>query len=177
MMAFLNCKLYKCKLATHIIGCFRLFEPHLECTMDIHFITNCEIEPEVDCLIIPAWEGEVHVAINSSLINVEDQTSLNLINERGNLTGKDNFYLPTPMSAYRGILILGLAKRGNLAPNFQRIWQSSKKCFSNTGKHHLLLEMEHTPELETVILSQQLTWACMNMMSSKPKKQKILKLM
>ena len=118
--------------------------------MDIHFITNCEIEPEVDCLIIPAWENEVHVAINSSLIAVEDQTSLNLINDRGNMSGKDLFYLPTPMSAYRGILILGLGKKeGDLSHKFRNATGKAVGLLQKYKKHHLLLELEHTPDLQT----------------------------
>jgi leucyl aminopeptidase len=118
--------------------------------MDIHFITNCEIEPEVDCLVIPAWENEVHVAINSSLINVEDQTSLNLINDRGTISGKDLFYLPTPMSAYRGILILGLGKKeGDLSHKFRNATGKAVGLLQKYKKHHLLLELEHAPDLQT----------------------------
>ncbi|WDE98758.1 leucyl aminopeptidase [Lentisphaera profundi] len=118
--------------------------------MDIHFITNCEIEPEVDCLIIPAWEGELDGAINSSLIALEDQTSLNLIHERGNICGKDMFYLPTPMSAYRGILILGLGKKeGDLSHKFRSATGKAVSLLQKYKKHHLLLELGHVPELQT----------------------------
>jgi leucyl aminopeptidase len=144
--------------------------------MDIHFITNCEIEPDVDCLIIPAWDDAVVTAINSPLISTEDQTALQLIHESGVLCGKENFYFPTPLSAYRGILIMGLGKKeGDLANKFRQATGKCVQLLKKMKKHHLLLELEHLPELapqqfvESLILSQYEHDAC------KSKKSDVIK--
>ncbi len=144
--------------------------------MDIHFITNCEIEPEVDCLVIPVWEDQIHVAINSPLIAVEDQTSLNLIHERGNICGNDTFYIATPMSAYRGIMLLGMGKKdGDLNHKFRQATGKAVPLLQKYKKHHLLLEMEHVPELRPRLFAAALTLAQYSFDEYKTKKADSIK--
>ncbi|MCM8528371.1 MAG: leucyl aminopeptidase, partial [Lentisphaeraceae bacterium] len=130
--------------------------------IDIHLISQCTIEPEVDCLIIPAFEDALNEAVSSKLILPEDKTILDLLIEKGNIDGKDNFYLPTPLSPYQSIMILGLGKKSELkASTFRENSGKCSKSFQKLKKTHLLLEMAQASDVinaeqfvEAIVLGQ-----------------------
>ncbi|MCM8541070.1 MAG: leucyl aminopeptidase [Lentisphaeraceae bacterium] len=130
--------------------------------IDIHLISQCTIEPEVDCLIIPAFEDALNKAVSSKLILPEDKTILDLLIEKGDIDGKDNFYLPTPLSPYQSIMILGLGKKADLkCSTFREIAGKVSKNFQKLKKTHLLLEMAQTSQVleseqfvEAIVLGQ-----------------------
>ena len=43
--------------------------------INIHLISQCTIEPEVDCLILPAFEDAIGEATASSLLLSEDKVT------------------------------------------------------------------------------------------------------
>jgi len=130
--------------------------------IDIHLINQCTIEPEVDCLIIPAYEDALADATESKLLLAEDKTLINILIEKGNIDGKDNFYLPVPFSPYQSIMILGLGKKSEIkASKFREAAGKSCKTFQKYKKTHLLLEMAQTSKkldadqfVEAIILGQ-----------------------
>lgn len=129
--------------------------------IDIHLINQCTIEPEVDCLVIPVFEDTLSEAFNSALLQREDKIVLELLTEKGNLTGKDNYYLPTPLSAYQSIMLIGLGKKADLKnTTFREATGKAVKTFQQYKKSHLLLEIAPAKELdaenfiEAIILGQ-----------------------
>ncbi|NQZ56374.1 MAG: leucyl aminopeptidase [Lentisphaeraceae bacterium] len=129
--------------------------------IDIHLINHCTIEPEVDCLVIPAFEDCLSEALNSALLQSEDKTVLQLLVEKGNLTGKDNYYLPTPLSAYESVMVIGLGKKEDLKnTTFREATGNAVKVFQQYKKSHLLLEIAPNIELdaehfvEAIVLGQ-----------------------
>ena len=117
--------------------------------IDIHLINQCTIEPEVDCLVIPAFEDSLSEALSSPLLQSEDQTVLQLLAEKGNITGKDNYYLPTPLSAYQSVMVIGLGKKEDLKnTTFREASGKAVKVFQQYKKTHLLLEIAPTAELD-----------------------------
>ena len=116
--------------------------------MDIHLITNCEIEPEVDCLVIPVWKEEIALGLESPLLATEDKTALKLLLESGSLTGADNFYFPTPLSADRGVVVMGLGdKNSNPDNQFRQATGKLAPLLKKMHKSQLVVELSHSPEL------------------------------
>lgn len=130
--------------------------------IDIHLISQCTIEPEVDCLIIPAFEDALNEAASSKLILPEDKTAIDLLIEKGNIDGKDNFYLPTPVSPYQSIMVIGLGKKADLKTStFRENSGKAAKTFQKLKKTHLLLEMAQSSDsinaeqfVEAIVLGQ-----------------------
>ena len=130
--------------------------------IDIHLISQCTIEPEVDCLIIPAFEDALQEATDSKLLLKEDKTLLNLLIEKGTIDGKENFYLPVPLSPYQSIMVIGLGKKKEIKPSkFRESIGNACKTFQKYKKSHILLEMALAEDkidadqfVEAVILGQ-----------------------
>jgi len=129
--------------------------------IDIHLINKCTIEPEVDCLVIPAFEDSLSEALKTPLLQSEDRVALELLAEKGSIKGKDNFYLPTPLSSYQSILVLGLGKKEDFKNTTFR--EATGKCvsiFQRFKKSHILLEVAHDQAInpkhfvEAVVLGQ-----------------------
>jgi leucyl aminopeptidase len=118
--------------------------------IDIHLITQCTVEPEVDCLVIPAFENDLLSAISSKLIESEDKAALDILVHKGNIDGKDNFYFPTPLSPYQSIMIIGLGKKEEYKDSkYREAVGKIANTFQKFKKTHLLLETAHSDELNT----------------------------
>ena len=130
--------------------------------IDIHLISQCTIEPEVDCLIIPAFEDALPEAASSKLLLAEDKTIVDLLIEKGNIDGKENFYLPTPLSPYQSIMVIGMGKKDDAkASKFRDAAGKASKTFQKFKKTHLLLEMAQVSDIldadqfvEAIVLGQ-----------------------
>jgi leucyl aminopeptidase len=117
--------------------------------IDIHLINQCTIEPEVDCLVIPAFEDRLEDALNSVLLQSEDRVALSLLVEKGSIKGDSAFYLPTPLSAYQSVMIIGLGKSEETKHStFRQAVGKAVPTFCHFKKTHLLLEMAHLDELK-----------------------------
>ena len=130
--------------------------------IDIHLISQCTVEPDVDCLVIPAFEDALNEAAASKLLEKEDKSALNLLIEKGSIDGKSNFYFPTPMSSYQNIMIIGLGKKEDVTTSkYREAAGKAASTFQKMKKTHLLLEAEHTEGLldcdnfvEAIVLGQ-----------------------
>jgi leucyl aminopeptidase len=128
----------------------------------IDLINQCTIEPDVDCLILPAFEDALKEASASSLLCSEDKVALELLIDKKNITGQDNFYLPSPLSPYQSVMVIGLGKQADAnSVKFREAVGKAAKTFLKLKKTHLLLEMAHLSApisaeqfLEGVILGQ-----------------------
>ena len=113
--------------------------------MNVHFITQCVVEHEVDCLVLPVFEGEIAKALETRLLQPEDRTILSILVEKKQITGKENFYLPTPMANYESVLILGLGKKeGCASRKLREATGKAAATISAAKKKHLFLELAHT---------------------------------
>ncbi|MCM8535473.1 MAG: leucyl aminopeptidase [Lentisphaeraceae bacterium] len=113
--------------------------------IDIHLINQCTVEPEVDCLVIPAFEDALNEAAESPLLEKEDKSALSILSEKGNIDGKSNFYFPTPMSSYQNVMVIGLGKKADVTPaKYREAVGKAASTFQKMKKTHLLLEAAHT---------------------------------
>lgn len=129
--------------------------------INIQLINQCTVEPEVDCLVIPVFENALSEAFSSPLLQSEDRTILELLREKGNIKGSDNFYLPTPLSAYQSVMVVGLGKKEDFKnTTFREAAGKAVKTFQHFKKTHILLEVAHDINInakhfvEALILSQ-----------------------
>ena len=112
--------------------------------IDIQLINQCSKEPEVDCLIIPAFEDALEAASESKILLSEDKITLKLLVDNKSIDGKDNFYIPTPLSSYQSILVIGLGKKEENTP--AKFREASGKAAAVLLKHKkkkLLLDIAH----------------------------------
>ena len=106
------------------------------------------IEEGDTCLVVPAWFKEF--PLESAVLTEEDEVTLQALVDREIITGKEksSYYLPTPSGAYKGVLVLGLGKRGELDAEVLRRCTGSAVSFLKRNRvRHLYLDVSRFSEL------------------------------
>jgi leucyl aminopeptidase len=119
------------------------------------------ITDDESCLLVPLFEKDF--PLNSSLLNEGDEDVLQSLADKGIFSGgaAANYYLPTPTSPYKGVLVLGLGKAEDCDDEALR--RSAGKAASLLQEHrvtHVYLDLSHQsslrpePVLEGLVLGQ-----------------------
>ncbi|MCF6286392.1 MAG: leucyl aminopeptidase, partial [Candidatus Hydrogenedentes bacterium] len=122
---------------------------------------NCTLADEESCLIIPMYKKAF--PLNSCVLNEGDEDILQSLADKGIFDGSalSTYYLPTPKSSYKGVLVLGLGDSEKCDSEVLR--RSGGKAAAVLVEHrvaHAWLDLsghgDLTPEpiLEGIILGQ-----------------------
>ena len=100
------------------------------------------------CLVIPVYAKEF--PLESAVLTEEDEVTLQALVDREIITGKSKsyYYLPTQNRAYKGVLTLGLGKRGDFeAETLRRCAGAAVASFKRNRVRHIYLDVVHFSEL------------------------------
>ena len=129
--------------------------------MDIYVNSDGGVREGVDCLVIPVNKDTVSKVTKKSLLTSDDKKVIKALVKSGDINGESIFYLPTPLSPYKSVLILGMSDNEDDNPNYIReATGKAVKVFQKHKKRHLLLDLsKHVSEwygdfVEALVLGQ-----------------------
>ena len=130
--------------------------------MYIHLLNEYTVEADVNCLVLPVFEETLNELQNNPFLVNDDKHTLQILIDRKVITAKakDSYYLPTPLSPYESILVLGLGEQQKCNNNILR--QCTGKVvpyFSQHKKTHLLLDLAAQENLNPEPFIEALTLA------------------
>ena len=128
--------------------------------MYVHLLNEYTVEADVNCLILPVFEETLDKLKDNPFLYRDDKHALQILIDKKIIRAeaKEAYYLPTPLSSYESILVLGLGKQQ--ACNNDILRQCTGKAvpyFSQHKKTHLLLDLAAQENLNPESFIEALT--------------------
>jgi len=124
------------------------------------------------CLVVPVYERTF--PLNSEVLSEADELTLQALADKETITGKaqECYYLATPNSAYKGVLVAGLGKPARFnAETLRRTGGAAASVLQKNRVAHLCMDLSHHGDLPVAAFIEGIALGQYNFEVYKEKKE------